>query len=66
MTESKKFISQFLWRRMKMVFCGRMSASSGMLYAGKNTGRGVKNTHEVIELYLEEQKEEIVEQLDTI
>jgi len=51
---------------MKMVFCGRMSASSGMLYAGKNTGRGVKNTHEVIELYLEEQKEEIVEQLDTI
>jgi len=35
-----------------------MSASSGMLYGGKNTGR--KYIHEVIELCLEEQKEEIV------
>ena len=38
----------------------------GCYTQGKTLDEALKNTREVIELYLEEQKEEIVEQLDTI
>jgi len=38
----------------------------GCYTQGKTLDEALKNIHEVIELCLEEQKEEIVEQLDTI
>ena len=38
----------------------------GCYTQGKTLDGALKNIHEVIELCLEEQKEEIVEQLDTI
>ncbi len=49
MTGAKKFIFQFLWSRMKMVFCGRLSVSSGIL---KTLDEILKNIHEVVNYVL--------------
>ena len=43
-----------------------MPHSQRVLYAGKTLDKALRNIHEVIELCLEDQKEEIVEHLDAI